>query len=87
MAYILHSGKPYSVCLRAGETENLETQSVHSSSSVDGLERQLSNCGLQPLWRFNNPFTGVIYQIFCISYIHIMIRNSSKIIVMNYQQK
>lgn len=87
MAYILHSGKPYSVYLHAGEAENLEARGFHSSSSVEGLERQLSNCGLQPLWRFNNPFTGVIYQIFCISYIHIMIRNSSKIIVVNYQQK
>lgn len=46
MAYILHSGKPYSVYLRAGEAENLEARGFHSSSSVEGLERQLSNCGL-----------------------------------------
>lgn len=41
MAYILHSGKPYRVYLCAGEAENLEARCFHSSSSAEGLERQL----------------------------------------------
>jgi hypothetical protein len=38
-------------------------------------------CGLQPIWGSNDPFTGVTYQISCISDVYIMIYNSSKILV------
>ena len=40
----------------------------------------LPTCGSQPIWGPNNPFTGVTYQISCISDIYIMIHNGSKII-------
>jgi hypothetical protein len=39
--------------------------------------------GLHPFGgAYNDPFTGVTYQIFCIFDIYIMIHNSSKIPVM-----
>lgn len=46
------------------------------------LQQWFSTYGLQRLWKANNPFTGVIYQIFCISGMHSTIHNRNKIIVM-----
>ena len=36
-------------------------------------------CGVPPLWRLNDPYTGVAYQISYISDIYIVLPNSSKI--------
>ena len=43
------------------------------------LEEWSSACGSQPLWRSRDPFTGVTYQISCISDIYITIHKSSNI--------
>ena len=56
----------------------LETSLNTLMPSSLGLEQCFSTYGSRPLGRLNDPFTGVAYQIACISDIYIMIHNSSK---------
>lgn len=39
-----------------------------------------------PPWGWNDPFTGVPYQIPCISDIYIITQNSSKLAVVKYNE-
>lgn len=52
----------------------------------DMCRQWFSTCQLWSLWDSNDSFTGVKYQIFCISYVYITI-NSSKIRVVDEQWK
>lgn len=69
----------------------IHTQKPTMSSSTQSLFRRAYVRGSKPvgwlLWELNNSFTGVEYQISCISAIYITIHSSSKITVRKYQWK
>jgi hypothetical protein len=61
-----------------GEVKLLITCSLHTYI----LAQWFSMYGLQPFGPLKDTFTGIAYQIFVLSYIYIVIHNSSKVTVM-----
>lgn len=75
-SFLSSSGLPEHPGLSPMGSASLDLKRFYNQASYISFSY---SSGSQPLWGLKDPFTGVTYQIFCVSDIYIMTHNGSKI--------